>query len=130
MLRATTDLMVNVLRRRRARRGAGIVRGGFGAMGKVASRSRRSSRCAAQDLRRQVLGRGRDGRRGHHPVLPALARPQPGQVDPLPPDWHKYLYGVFVFFFLVLGYLGSQPPSATGNSCRRSARWCTSASSC
>ena len=24
------------------------------------------------------------------------------------PDWHKYLYGAFVFFFLVLGYLGSQ----------------------
>ena len=31
------------------------------------------------------------------------------------PDWHKYLYGVFVFFFLVLGYLGSQPPSDIGN---------------
>ena len=31
------------------------------------------------------------------------------------PDWHKYFYGVFVFFFLVLGYLGSQPPSAAGN---------------
>ncbi len=31
------------------------------------------------------------------------------------PDWHKYLYGAFVFFFLVLGYLGSQPPSDVGN---------------
>ena len=31
------------------------------------------------------------------------------------PDWHKIVYGVFVFFFLVLGYLGSQPPSDTGN---------------
>ena len=31
------------------------------------------------------------------------------------PQWHKVLYGVFVFFFLVLGYLGSQPPSALGN---------------
>jgi ubiquinol-cytochrome c reductase cytochrome b subunit len=31
------------------------------------------------------------------------------------PSWHKYFYGVFVFFFLVLGYLGSQPPSAAGN---------------
>src|SRR5215217_3141125 len=31
------------------------------------------------------------------------------------PSWHKYLYAVFVFFFLVLGYLGSQPPSAIGN---------------
>jgi ubiquinol-cytochrome c reductase cytochrome b subunit len=31
------------------------------------------------------------------------------------PDWHKYIYALFVFFFLVLGYLGSQPPSANGN---------------
>lgn len=27
------------------------------------------------------------------------------------PDWHKYVYAVFVLFFLVLGYLGIQPPS-------------------
>jgi ubiquinol-cytochrome c reductase cytochrome b subunit len=31
------------------------------------------------------------------------------------PEWHKYFYGVFVFFFLVLGYLGAEPPSTTGN---------------
>ncbi|MEO6407757.1 MAG: cytochrome bc complex cytochrome b subunit [Burkholderiaceae bacterium] len=31
------------------------------------------------------------------------------------PGWHKTVYGVFVFFFLVLGYLGSQPPSEAGN---------------
>ena len=31
------------------------------------------------------------------------------------PDWHKIVYGVFVFFFLVLGYLGAQPPSEIGN---------------
>ena len=31
------------------------------------------------------------------------------------PAWHKTLYGVFVAFFLVLGYLGSQPPSEVGN---------------
>lgn len=30
------------------------------------------------------------------------------------PDWHKYLYGVFVVFFFVLGYLGIQPPSTIG----------------
>ena len=30
------------------------------------------------------------------------------------PDWHKYLYAVFVVNFLVLGYLGTQPPSAIG----------------
>ena len=31
------------------------------------------------------------------------------------PGWHKAVFGVFVFFFLVLGYLGSQPPSEAGN---------------
>lgn len=30
------------------------------------------------------------------------------------PDWHKYLYAVFVLNFLVLGYLGVQPPSPVG----------------
>ena len=30
------------------------------------------------------------------------------------PNWHKYLYGIFVLNFLVLGYLGVQPPSAIG----------------
>jgi ubiquinol-cytochrome c reductase cytochrome b subunit len=30
------------------------------------------------------------------------------------PDWHKYLYGIFVINFLILGYLGVQPPSALG----------------
>jgi ubiquinol-cytochrome c reductase cytochrome b subunit len=30
------------------------------------------------------------------------------------PDWHKYLYAVFVVNFLILGYLGVQPPSPTG----------------
>jgi ubiquinol-cytochrome c reductase cytochrome b subunit len=30
------------------------------------------------------------------------------------PDWHKYLYGIFVVNFIVLGYLGVQPPSAIG----------------
>jgi ubiquinol-cytochrome c reductase cytochrome b subunit len=27
------------------------------------------------------------------------------------PGWHKTLYGIFVVNFLVLGYLGIQPPS-------------------
>jgi ubiquinol-cytochrome c reductase cytochrome b subunit len=31
------------------------------------------------------------------------------------PFWHRIVYGVFVFFFLALGYLGSQPPSDAGN---------------
>ena len=30
------------------------------------------------------------------------------------PSWNKYLYGLFVVNFLVLGYLGVQPPSAIG----------------
>ncbi|MGJ7544447.1 cytochrome b [Variovorax sp. LT1R16] len=30
------------------------------------------------------------------------------------PTWNKYLYGVFVINFLVLGYLGVQPPSPLG----------------
>jgi ubiquinol-cytochrome c reductase cytochrome b subunit len=30
------------------------------------------------------------------------------------PDWHKYMYGVFVLNFLILGYLGVQPPSPIG----------------
>ena len=30
------------------------------------------------------------------------------------PDWHKYVYAVFVVIFVVLAYLGTQPPSAIG----------------
>jgi ubiquinol-cytochrome c reductase cytochrome b subunit len=30
------------------------------------------------------------------------------------PGWHKVLYGVFVVFFVILGYLGIQPPSEIG----------------
>ncbi|WP_298233741.1 cytochrome bc complex cytochrome b subunit [uncultured Azohydromonas sp.] len=30
------------------------------------------------------------------------------------PNWHKYLYAVFVVFFVVLAYLGIQPPSEVG----------------
>jgi ubiquinol-cytochrome c reductase cytochrome b subunit len=30
------------------------------------------------------------------------------------PDWHKYMYGIFVINFLILGYLGIQAPSAIG----------------
>ena len=31
------------------------------------------------------------------------------------PDWHKYLYAIFVIVFLVLGYLGTQAPSPLFN---------------
>jgi ubiquinol-cytochrome c reductase cytochrome b subunit len=30
------------------------------------------------------------------------------------PNWHSYMYGVFVVFFLILAYLGVQPPSNIG----------------
>jgi ubiquinol-cytochrome c reductase cytochrome b subunit len=30
------------------------------------------------------------------------------------PDWHKYVYGLFVVAFIILGYFGVQPPSAFG----------------
>ncbi|KQT09503.1 cytochrome b [Ramlibacter sp. Leaf400] len=30
------------------------------------------------------------------------------------PDWHKWVYAAFVIVFLVLGYLGVQPPSPVG----------------
>jgi ubiquinol-cytochrome c reductase cytochrome b subunit len=30
------------------------------------------------------------------------------------PSWHKYLYAIFVINFFILGYLGVQPPSPTG----------------
>ncbi|WP_442594787.1 cytochrome b [Parapusillimonas sp. JC17] len=31
------------------------------------------------------------------------------------PTWHKYLYGIFIVNFLVLGYLGTQAPNPTFN---------------
>jgi ubiquinol-cytochrome c reductase cytochrome b subunit len=31
------------------------------------------------------------------------------------PSWHKWVYAVFVVDFVVLAYLGTQPPSPTGN---------------
>jgi ubiquinol-cytochrome c reductase cytochrome b subunit len=30
------------------------------------------------------------------------------------PTWHKWLYGIFIAFFVILGYLGIQPPSDMG----------------
>jgi ubiquinol-cytochrome c reductase cytochrome b subunit len=30
------------------------------------------------------------------------------------PSWHKYVYGVFVINFVILAYLGVQPPSSVG----------------
>ena len=33
------------------------------------------------------------------------------------PGWHKWVYGVFVVDFIVLAYLGMQPPSPIGERC-------------
>ena len=63
--------------------------------------------------RREVLGRGADGRRGDD-LLPALARPVAGQVDPLSARLAFLVAGRLVVAFVVLGYLGTQPPSAAG----------------
>jgi len=46
-------------------------------------------------------------------VLPWLDR-SPVKSIRYRPDWHKYVYGVFVIFFLALGYLGAQPISTIG----------------
>jgi ubiquinol-cytochrome c reductase cytochrome b subunit len=45
--------------------------------------------------------------------LPWLDR-SPAKSIRYRPGWHMTLYLVFVVFFLVLGYLGIQPPSAGG----------------
>ena len=31
------------------------------------------------------------------------------------PDWHKYVYAIFIIAFIVLGYYGVQPPSPAAN---------------
>jgi len=31
------------------------------------------------------------------------------------PGWHKWIYGIFIVNFLVLGYLGTQPPNDVFN---------------
>jgi ubiquinol-cytochrome c reductase cytochrome b subunit len=45
--------------------------------------------------------------------LPWLDR-SPAKSIRYRPTWHKYMYAVFVVFFIVLGYLGIQPPSDAG----------------
>jgi ubiquinol-cytochrome c reductase cytochrome b subunit len=117
MLRATTDVMVNILSVI-VGLGAllGIVRGGFGAMGKLG--------LGIAAIVAVALLKTFDAKFWGVVVmggaviilffLPWLDRSLAKSIR-YRPDWHKYFYGVFVFFFLVLGYLGSQPPSAAGN---------------
>ena len=117
MLRATTDVMVNVLAVILALGAVlGIVKGGFGSKGKLA--------IAVGAIVAVALLKAFDAKfwgvvvMGGAVVmlffLPWLDRSLVRSIR-YRPDWHKYCYGVFVFFFLVLGYLGSQPPSAVGN---------------
>ena len=117
MLRATTDLMVNVLAAVLAIAAVlGILRGGLSAMGKIA--------LAVAAVVAVFLLKTFDAKFWGVVVmggavlilfvLPWLDR-CPVKSIRYRPLWHKVLYGVFVFFFLVLGYLGSQPPSAIGN---------------
>ena len=117
MLRATTDVMVNVLAVILALGAVlGIVKGGFGSKGKLA--------IAVGAIVAVALLKAFDAKfwgvvvMGGAVVmlffLPWLDRSLVRSIR-YRPDWHKYCYGVFVFFFLVLGYLGSQPPSALGN---------------
>ena len=117
MLRATNDLMINVLSVLLALGAVlGIVRGGFGTMGKIA--------LAVGALVAVALLKTFDAKFWGVVVmggaviimffLPWLDRSLAKSIR-YRPGWHKYVYGVFVFFFLVLGYLGVQPPSDIGN---------------
>jgi ubiquinol-cytochrome c reductase cytochrome b subunit len=117
MLRATNDLMINVLSGIVAVGAVlGIVRGGFGAAGKIG--------LAVAALIAVALLKTFDAKFWGVVVmggaviimffLPWLDRSLAKSIR-YRPDWHKYVYGVFVFFFLVLGYLGVQPPSEVGN---------------
>jgi ubiquinol-cytochrome c reductase cytochrome b subunit len=117
MLRATNDLMINVLSAIVALGAVlGIVRGGFGAAGKLA--------LAVGALVAVALLKTFDAKFWGVVVmggaviilffLPWLDRSLAKSIR-YRPGWHKVVYGVFVFFFLVLGYLGVQPPSEVGN---------------
>ena len=117
MLRATTDLMVNVLAIILAIGAVlAILRGGLRASAKIA--------IAVAAIVAVFLLKTFDAKFWGVVVmggavlilfvLPWLDR-SPVKSIRYRPDWHKYVYAAFVFFFLVLGYLGSQPPSAIGN---------------
>ena len=61
-----------------------------------------------------VLGRGRHGRRRADLLRAAVARPQPGEVDPLSRPALQGWLAAFVVSFLVLGYLGVVPVTVWG----------------
>jgi ubiquinol-cytochrome c reductase cytochrome b subunit len=116
MLRATTDMMVYVLAVLIAI-GAllAIVRGGFSGKGK-ASIAIGAVIGIASLLYFEAKFWGVVVMGGAVVILfflPWLDR-SPVKSIRYRPSWHKIVYGVFVFFFFVLGYLGVQPPSPTG----------------
>jgi ubiquinol-cytochrome c reductase cytochrome b subunit len=116
MLRATTDVMVNVLAVLTALGAlAALVGGGFSGKGKLA--------VAVAAVVAVALLKTFDAKfwgvvvMGGAVVilffLPWLDR-SPVKSIRYRPGWHKWLYGVFVVFFIVLGYLGIKPPSDAG----------------
>jgi ubiquinol-cytochrome c reductase cytochrome b subunit len=116
MLRATTDPMINVFVGLTALGTvAALLKGGFGGAAKIA--------IVVGGLVICVLLKTFDAKfwgvvvMGGAVVilfgLPWLDR-SPVKSIRYRPNWHKYLYGVFVVFFIVLGYLGIQPPSDIG----------------
>ena len=117
MLRATTDLMVNALCVIVALAAvAAILRGGFRTGAKVA--------LALAALVAVYLLKTFDAKFWGVVImgvavlilffLPWLDH-SPVKSIRYRPGWHRIVYGVFVVFFLALGYLGSQPPSPAGN---------------
>jgi len=116
MLRATTDVMVNVLAALVAIAAVfAILRGRFGAVGKIAVAIGAVVAIAllktfdAKFWGVLVMG-------GAVIVLfflPWLDH-SPARSIRYRPDWHKTVYAVFVIFFFVLGYLGIQPPTEIG----------------
>ncbi|HEY2560530.1 MAG TPA: cytochrome bc complex cytochrome b subunit [Caldimonas sp.] len=117
MLRATTDIMVNVLALVLGVAAVlAILRGGFRSGGKVA--------IALAAVIAVFLLKNFDAKFWGVVImggavmilffLPWLDR-SPVKSIRYRPGWHRIVYGVFVVFFLALGYLGSQPPSPAGN---------------
>jgi ubiquinol-cytochrome c reductase cytochrome b subunit len=117
MLRATTDLMVNVLCVIVALGAVGgVIKGRFGGAGKIALLVGAAvaifllKTFDAKFWGVVVMG----GAVIILFFLPWLDRSKVKSIR-YRPSWHKYVYAVFVVFFLALGYLGAQPPSETGN---------------
>lgn len=116
MLRATTDVMVNVLAVIAAIGAVlAVLRGGFSGKGKLVVIVATAVAIALLKVFEAkfwgvvVMG----GAVIILFFLPWLDR-SPVKSIRYRPGWHKYVYALFVAFFLVLGYLGIQPPSPTG----------------